>query len=351
MKYYVRTAYGISTTAFSNTIDWILGVMQGAGHSCTLWALTSSVMFEKMEETHGARFHSPRPQRTHRRTGEAFVDDTTLWLLKLGLLLSAAVTLMQQTAQRWERLLHTTGGALNLNKCFWYGIAWYFTPAGEPKMTTGHDDGYSIHLQSSNGDGTSEPIQRFSNHRGQRTLGVRLAPDGNDIDEFKYRLQQAKKMSHRVKSAPLGREYIGVGFRAIWKMMLQYPIGATCFTRKQCQKLQATYLPAFLSKMGINRTTSTAIRHGPSHLGGMEVFDCETEQGIQHTKLIIAHLRKNDEVSKLLSISLDHLQLQAGVPWPVLSQPGYSQRLYVDPCYLSHTWEFLDDIGNHLCLE
>ena len=54
MKYYVRTAYGISHTAFSNLIDWILGVMQGAGHSCTLWALTSSVMFEKMEDTHGA---------------------------------------------------------------------------------------------------------------------------------------------------------------------------------------------------------------------------------------------------------------------------------------------------------
>ena len=47
------------------------------------------------------------------------------------------VTLMQQTAQQWEHLLHTTGGALNLNKCYWYGIAWTFTPAGEPKMTTG----------------------------------------------------------------------------------------------------------------------------------------------------------------------------------------------------------------------
>ena len=54
-------------------------------------------MFEKMETTPGGVFHSPRPDRKHRRTGEAFVDDTTLWLLKLGLFLSAAITLMQQT--------------------------------------------------------------------------------------------------------------------------------------------------------------------------------------------------------------------------------------------------------------
>jgi hypothetical protein len=99
MQYYVRTAYGISHTAFSFLIHWILGVMQGAGHSCSLWAQTSSVMFEKMESTHGAQFHSPRPHRTIRRTGEAFVDDASLWLLKLGLLLSATVTLMQQTVQ------------------------------------------------------------------------------------------------------------------------------------------------------------------------------------------------------------------------------------------------------------
>jgi hypothetical protein len=61
MQYHVRTAYGISTEAFSNLIEWLLGVMQGGGHSRTLWALTSSVMFDQMEQTPGAMFHSPHP--------------------------------------------------------------------------------------------------------------------------------------------------------------------------------------------------------------------------------------------------------------------------------------------------
>jgi hypothetical protein len=75
MEYYVRTAYGTSSTAYSNIIDFILGVMQGAGHSGALWALTSSIMFDLMEKTPGATFHSPVPHRSLRRTGEAFVDD------------------------------------------------------------------------------------------------------------------------------------------------------------------------------------------------------------------------------------------------------------------------------------
>ena len=50
----------------------------------------------------------------------------------------------------------------------------------------------------------------------------------------------------------------------------------------------------------------------------------------------------------MLNISCDHLQLQAGVSWPVLSQNGLQQRKYIDPCYLTHLWKFLDDINAHI---
>ena len=68
----------------------------------------------------------------------------------------------------------------------------------------------------------------------------------------------------------------------------------------------------------------------------METFHLETEQGVQHSKLVLAHMRKNDEVGQMLQISIDHLQLQAGISWPVLSQPGHLTRKYVDPCYATH---------------
>ena len=134
-------------------------------------------------------------------------------------------------------------------------------------------------------------------------------------------------------------------------MKMQYPLGATCFTKKQCDKIQARYLPTFMSKMGINRTTVTAVRHGPLSLGGMDLFNLETEQAVEHTKLIVSHLRKDDEVGELLKQSYDWLQIQAGTSWPVLSKHGKKTRMYVDQCLLSHTWEYLDRIGSHICLE
>jgi hypothetical protein len=137
-------------------------------------------------------------------------------------------------------------------------------------------------------------IQHVSTATGMRTLGIRLALDGNDNNEFAYHLQQATKMHQHIKTAPLGREYIWIGFRAIWQMMIQYPLGATCLTVQQCAKIQAKYLPTFLSKMGINLNymTTTAVRHRPRYLGGMQNFHPETKQGIQHMKLVLAHEEK-----------------------------------------------------------
>jgi hypothetical protein len=103
--------------------------------------------------------------------------------------------------------------------------------------------------------------------------------------------------------------------------------------------------------MGINHSTATAVRHGPFDLGGMDIFSLNMEQGIQHTKMLLSHVRKQDQVRRMIGISLDHLQLQAGISWPVLSQNGSKQWKYVDQCYLTNTWEFLDSIDAHIHFE
>ena len=80
----------------------------------------------------------------------------------------------------------------------------------------------------------------------------------------------------------------------------------------------------------------------------MDIFSLNTEQGIQQTKMLLSHVRKQDQVGQMIGISLDHLQLQAGVSWPVLSQNGSVQRKYVDSCYLTKTWESIDAIDAHI---
>ena len=101
-KCHVRTAYGISAKAFSNFIDYVLRLIEGTGHAGPRWAMTSSIMFDQLDNTHGAHFHSPCTNQMCRHTGGAFVDDSSLWLLKLGLTLNIIIGYMQDTTQKWE---------------------------------------------------------------------------------------------------------------------------------------------------------------------------------------------------------------------------------------------------------
>jgi hypothetical protein len=60
--------------------------------------------------------------------GEAFVDDAGLGTNddkgdQPGPAELALVNNLQKLAQEWEKLLYSTGGALNLQKCFWFPLS------------------------------------------------------------------------------------------------------------------------------------------------------------------------------------------------------------------------------------
>jgi hypothetical protein len=154
---------------------------------------------------------------------------------------------MQTTAQRWEQLLYAMGGALNLAKCYWYGIEWAFTAMDEAQ-TVSTTDRPTINLTAGATPNNPEPLRCISTSNGQRTLGVHLAPDGNENTEHAYHIIHAHKIRQHIRVAPLGCEHIVTGFHTIWKAMIQYPLGATCFNSQQCHQLQTKYLPYFYPK-------------------------------------------------------------------------------------------------------
>ena len=79
MQYQVRTPLGISTQAFSNHDDWVLGTLQGSGASPCLWTAITCVLLDALEkETPGITFSNPQGTSVHNRIGEAYVDDTEL---------------------------------------------------------------------------------------------------------------------------------------------------------------------------------------------------------------------------------------------------------------------------------
>ena len=121
---------------------------------------------------------------------DAFVDDSTSWANCFGRSLTKRNTNfigqiaqdLRETAQKWESLLHSTGGALELSKCFYYLIHWTFDKKGNPKLATPDDAIPPIEIVSS-ATGETVRIKQLSCHDPHKTLGVLISPSQNQSAE------------------------------------------------------------------------------------------------------------------------------------------------------------------------
>jgi hypothetical protein len=208
------------------------------------------------------------------------------------------------------KMLHVSGGALVLNKCFWIGLFWKFEN-GLPRAAKIKEMPWEIHLTSSYS--TERQLnQRYEANEGRRTLGAWLAGVGDNRDMMKVMMERGQMYRCNLAAVPLT---CGEGYQAydsIISKAMAYPLCVMTFTKAECVKIQTTYMSMALQKMGFMRTTKRALVFGPEEYGGLRITDLWMEQGIQHVSLLIGHLRNGGEAGTLLALSIEWMVLMIG---------------------------------------
>jgi hypothetical protein len=350
MKDKIPTALGITEAQFSNAVDWILGTLQGSGASPCIWLLAISVVLiaALKQRSPSITFHTPDGIVVKARAADTFVHDTDLYI-SVDVPFSKLAYQAQTVAQHWgEQLLYTSGGALNLTKCFWYGITWDWIN-GIPSMKPISKSPATIDLTAGHGT-TTHTITRKECWEGMRTLGVRLPPLGNFLDKHAYRLLQFKGLAQNIQSSPISRFDAYLGYVTILQRMLHYPLGATCWNSKQCRQIDASFTVDIIAKMGFNRNTARLIIFGPIDQGGGMLGHGDTretmqEEGQAHLDLFLSHIRAKDQTGNVLRISLETLNLFLGLPKYPLTYDYDIIHKYHEPIWLNNTWEFLSSIN------
>jgi hypothetical protein len=126
--------------------------------------------------------------------GSAFVDDTSLGVtftypsppdLSLSQVTEAnnshMIQQLQALAQHWERLLYTTGGAINLQKKFWYLLAWTWKD-GVPSLSSTSKAPGDLQLTSGSSQ-IYQTVPHIAPTDAFRTLGVYIAPNGSQTKQ------------------------------------------------------------------------------------------------------------------------------------------------------------------------
>ena len=181
MQYTVKTIHGISSDNYHGTpFEPLFGTGQGSGASPAVWLTLVVLLLHTFDRLipHRMNFVPISGARSHSRSSDAFVDDTSVGFTSTSTDLSYSdlIGQLQDVAQTWERLLFLSGGKLNLSKCSWYVLRWEWKN-GRPILRKIQQNDPTVSLTQGDSN-TPVTIQQHSLDHSSRMLGVYMNPHG-----------------------------------------------------------------------------------------------------------------------------------------------------------------------------
>jgi hypothetical protein len=347
MHYTVKTTYGISEKHYTGSKDEpLFGTGQGSGASPAAWLSIAVVLMQTLEAISSERvvFSSPGESNyVHTRLIDAFVDDTSLSFTEddITQTFDNILARLQDVAQKWERVLFYSGGALNLKKCSWQILHWTW-PKGVPTLGSQSPTGSTINLETQN-TRTKIPIRQTLPNEANRMLGVYLSPSGDTTTQLRVLTQKADILAQHLLSPYLSPQDARTIYRTMYLPALMFPMPAIAANEEQFERVQSKWISALLRKLGASRKTPTAVRHGPLELGGMNLADLRTETGIARIKYMFNAIYRRSAAGRLIIVALKTQQIESGIDNLLLEHPKINIP-YLTPTWLTSLRRFM---ANH----
>jgi hypothetical protein len=119
IKYAIKTIHGVTKTKYHGTpFEYLFDTGQGSGASPSVWLTLVVILMntiDKLLTPESMHFQSTKGTIKYSQRADAFVDNTSLGFSDYETMTyHVMVSKLQTIAQRWENLLHYSGGSLNL---------------------------------------------------------------------------------------------------------------------------------------------------------------------------------------------------------------------------------------------
>ena len=210
----------------------------------------------------------------------AFVDDTDVaHCSTLTTTAEEIITEMQEVVDHWEGGLCTTGGALRVDKSFWYLIHFIWRNNQWTYASKADTPG---ELSVCGVSGHREALERVEPCEARKTLGIWLAMDGNNSTQVTKMRKKGQLFADHIRTSNLNPSKSWHAFKTTIMKTFEYPMEALNLTKAEWNTILEPVLKVCLPKSGIVRTFPRSVLYAsPSH-NGLGIMHPYYHQHIKH---------------------------------------------------------------------
>jgi hypothetical protein len=171
---------------------------------------------------------------------DGYVDDTSLFTnLKFGESnIKKLIEIGQKDGQIWEQLLNTSGGELELSKCFYYLLSWKWTRDGNPipqSILEQNIEQIKIQLTT-----TKEVIklEQKEVHESHKTLGTYKCICGKENTQFQILMEKSSKLIEKAVKGQFKRKQAWLAYKCFYIPSMVYCLSAVNMEERQLIMIQ-----------------------------------------------------------------------------------------------------------------
>ena len=316
MIHRIRTLFGDSDITWGgedlkdlgNWENYPQGVLQGNAAGPTIWSLLSSIIFEILHKRGFAvEFCTSISKELFCLVGFAYVDDSDL--IQTGSDPVQVLNSMQELINSWSELMDVTGGAISVDKSWWYMID-YVWKRGK-WIAVDADNNMDLVATSSSGERIS--LKRLHANESSKMLGIHVTPNGNKDELIKDLKTTAINWGTKMRTGHSNKLEAWTALQTNISAKLKYPLPACSLTEAECKSIMWPALKAALPKAGIASYISTAYRDGPRDYGGagcLSLFHC---QGTTRTSMVVELVKRKTPAGFFLLLCIEDMVLDTGL--------------------------------------
>ena len=354
MKHFIKTSFGISDRSYGESrLDGkqVQGSGQGNGASPTIWALISTPLLNMMRTLgFGVSLKAPLSQETTNFVGCSFVDDTDL--LQSSTTSSTPLAQSQQDMQdfidAWCGGLRATGGALVPSKSWIYPIEFHFNAKGQPSYKNPTD--MNLHFTVKDAWNTRQELVQIHPSIAKETLGVFLAPDGNENKQIEYLTQKIKKWEDKIRTNQISKIHAYTALTTTIYKTIEYSLPTSTITKENWKKIMAPLNKCGLQINGICSKFPTALREGAKSHIALQFKCMYKQQEILKLEKYLTFRSHQGIVGKMIRLSEELLKIETGLPGNIFIF-DYSKYCWLaSNSWIKSLWKFLSlhDINLHM---